>query len=56
MASHRSEFGFPEVDPGILSAGGDTRRLLQLVGPVRTKQLCMTGERIDGETALLEGP
>ncbi|NHN49337.1 enoyl-CoA hydratase/isomerase family protein [Halostella sp. JP-L12] len=55
IASERSELGFPEVDIGLFPSGGGTQRLQPLVGPARTKELCMTGERLDAETALEDG-
>jgi enoyl-CoA hydratase/carnithine racemase len=55
IASLQSEFGFPEVDIGLFPSGGGTQRLQPLVGPARTKELCMTGQRFDGSTALKDG-
>jgi enoyl-CoA hydratase len=55
FASLRSEFGFPEVDIGLFPSGGGTQRLQPLVGPARTKELCMTGQRFDATTALEDG-
>ncbi|MFB6155288.1 MAG: enoyl-CoA hydratase/isomerase family protein [Haloferacaceae archaeon] len=55
FASERSEIGHPEVDLGLIPGGGGTQRLARLVGPSRAKELCMTGERIDAETAATEG-
>jgi enoyl-CoA hydratase/carnithine racemase len=55
IASDRSVLGFPEVDIGIFPSGGGTQRLQPLVGPARAKELCMTGEQIDAETAREDG-
>lgn len=55
FASERSELGFPEIDIGLFPSGGGTQRLQPLVGPARTKELCMTGERLDAGTALADG-
>ncbi len=55
LASADSEFAFPEVDLGTMPACGGTQRAPRLIGPSRTKELCMTGERIDGETASSDG-
>lgn len=55
IASERSTFGFPEIDLGIIPGDGGTQRLPPLVGPSRTKELCMTGERLDGLQAEAEG-
>lgn len=55
VASHRSTFGFPEIDIGIVPNGGGTQRLAALVGPARTKELCMTGAFVDAATAVDDG-
>jgi len=55
LASDRSEFGFPEIELGIIPGDGGTQRLPELVGPSRTKELCMTGERVGAERAAEEG-
>jgi enoyl-CoA hydratase len=43
--------GLPEIDHGILPDTGGTHLLLSLLGPSRTKELVMTGKRIDARTA-----
>ena len=55
IASDRSEFGFPEIDLGLVPNGGGTARLATLVGPSRTKELCMTGEFVDASRAVEDG-
>ena len=55
IASERSEFGFPEIDLGLVPNGGGTARLATLVGPSRTKELCMTGEFVDAARAATDG-
>lgn len=55
IASERSSFGFPEIDLGIIPGDGGTQRLPPLVGPSRTKELCMTAERVDAADAEAEG-
>lgn len=55
IASSRSEFGFPEINLGIIPGDGGTQRLPELVGPSRTKELCMTGEHVEAENAATEG-
>ena len=55
LASKRSELGQPEIDVGLCPAAGATQRLPALVGPDRTKELCMTGERLSGVQADAEG-
>jgi enoyl-CoA hydratase/carnithine racemase len=55
IASERSTLGQPEVDLGIIPGGGGTQRLVELVGPARTKELCMTGQKIDANQAAADG-
>jgi enoyl-CoA hydratase/carnithine racemase len=55
IASEESEFGFPEIELGIIPGDGGTQRLPELVGPSRTKELCMTGEHIEAAQASEEG-
>jgi enoyl-CoA hydratase/carnithine racemase len=55
IASERSEFGFPEVNIGLIPGGGGTQRLSSLVGPNRAKEICMLGDHLSAETALEEG-
>jgi enoyl-CoA hydratase len=55
LASHRSQFGQPEVNLGLIPGWGGTQRLTRLVGPGWAAQLILTGERIDAETALRIG-
>lgn len=54
-ASEDSELGQTEVNIGLIPGGGGTQRLVPLVGPSRTKQLCMTGEQLSGVQAAEEG-
>ncbi|MHB9288875.1 enoyl-CoA hydratase/isomerase family protein [Halobacteriales archaeon Cl-PHB] len=55
LASERSTFGFPEIDIGLFPSGGGTQRLVPLVGPDRTLELCMTGEHVGAEEAAADG-
>jgi enoyl-CoA hydratase len=52
VASDRSRFGLPEVTLGVLPGGGGTARLARLIGAAAAKRLALTGEMIDGPTAL----
>jgi enoyl-CoA hydratase len=54
-ASSRARFGQPEVNLGIIPGFGGTSRLLRRVGVAWAKELVLTGEPIDAETALRIG-
>jgi enoyl-CoA hydratase len=55
IASERASFGEPPTGLGITTPFGGTQRLPRLVGPRRAKQLFLTGESVDAETALRWG-
>lgn len=50
-ASARAKFGQPEINLGIIPGFGGTQRLARLVGRAKAKELCMTGEMLDAQTA-----
>ncbi len=50
-ASDKAKFGQPEINLGIIPGFGGTQRLSRLIGRARAKELCMTGEQIDAQTA-----
>ena len=50
-ASDKARFGQPEINLGIIPGFGGTQRLARLIGRARTKELCMTGEQIEAQTA-----
>ncbi len=54
-ASHGARFGQPEVKLGLVPGFGGTSRLPRRVGLAWAKQLVLTGEPIDAETALRIG-
>jgi enoyl-CoA hydratase len=54
-ASSKARFGQPEVNLGIIPGFGGTSRLLRRVGVAWAKELVLTGETIDAETALRIG-
>jgi enoyl-CoA hydratase len=54
-ASTRARFGQPEVGLGLLPGFGGTSRLLRRVGVGWAKELVLSGEPIDAETALRIG-
>jgi enoyl-CoA hydratase/carnithine racemase len=51
LAAAGIELAAPEVKIGTLPGWGGTKRLTQLIGVARTKQLVFTGARIDAATA-----
>jgi enoyl-CoA hydratase len=54
-ASTRARFGQPEVQLGLLPGFGGTSRLLRRVGAGWAKELVLSGEPIDADTALRIG-
>jgi len=54
-ASSQARFGQPEVNLGLLPGFGGTSRLVRRVGPAWAKELILTGEPIDADTALRIG-
>lgn len=55
IASSTAVLGQPEVLLGIMPGSGGTQRLRRLVGPSRTKELLMTGRRLDVQESLALG-
>ena len=51
VATESAEFGFPEINLGLLPGGGGTQRTIRMVGEARAKELVFRGERIDAERA-----
>lgn len=47
--------GQPEILLGIIPGAGGTQRLARLVGPQKTKELCMTGRHVKADEALALG-
>jgi enoyl-CoA hydratase len=54
-ASSKARFGQPEVKLGLIPGFGGTSRLVRRVGVAWAKELVLTGEPIDAETALRIG-
>jgi enoyl-CoA hydratase len=54
-ASTRARFGQPEVKLGLIPGFGGTSRLVRRVGAAWARELVLTGEPIDAETALRIG-
>jgi enoyl-CoA hydratase/3-hydroxyacyl-CoA dehydrogenase len=51
VATTDSEFGFPEIDLGLLPGGGGTQRATRLMGEARAKEMVFRGNRISAERA-----
>jgi enoyl-CoA hydratase len=54
-ASKRARLGQPEVNLGLIPGFGGTSRLVRRVGPAWAKELILTGEPVDADTALRIG-
>jgi enoyl-CoA hydratase len=50
-ASEKARFGQPEVNLGLVPGFGGTQRLTRRVGPMRAKELVLTGDMVDAATA-----
>ncbi len=55
IASANARFGQPEIDLGIMPGWGGTQRLLRLIGPARTLEICLSGAQIPAQEALRMG-
>ncbi|MDP6856911.1 MAG: enoyl-CoA hydratase/isomerase family protein [Candidatus Thalassarchaeaceae archaeon] len=51
IATHRSMFGTPEINLGLIPGGGGTQRLTWLVGYGKAMEMVMGGEMVDAEEA-----
>ncbi len=51
VATTGSEFGFPEIDLGLIPGGGGTQRAVRMLGDARAKELIFRGNRISAERA-----
>ncbi len=55
IASDKAQLGQPEITLGIITGGGGSFRLPELVGSAKAKELLFTGEMIGAEEALRIG-
>ncbi|ABM57568.1 enoyl-CoA hydratase/isomerase family protein [Verminephrobacter eiseniae] len=55
LACDSARFGLPEVKLGVIPAAGGTQRLPRLIGQARAKELILTADLIDADTALRYG-
>jgi enoyl-CoA hydratase len=55
LAAENASFGLPEVNLALLPGGGGTQRLTRTVGIGWARQMIMTGEPVDANTALKIG-
>ncbi len=55
FASEDAEFGFPEVNLGVMPGAGGTQRLTKLVGRTRALRWLLSGERFSAREALHYG-
>ncbi|MGG3924288.1 enoyl-CoA hydratase-related protein, partial [Geobacillus thermodenitrificans] len=51
IASAAAEFGFPEVNLGVMPGAGGTQRLTKLIGPKQALAWLWTGERLSAKEA-----
>jgi len=51
FASETAEFGFPEVNIGVMPGAGGTQRLTKLIGKTKALEWLWTGERMSAKTA-----
>lgn len=51
IVGEKAMFGLPEVGLGVIPGAGGTQRLTKLVGPVKAKDIVMTGSVVRGKEA-----
>lgn len=52
LVNEKTKLGLPEIKLGLLPGGGGTQRLPRLVGPMRAKEILMTGRMIPAVEAV----
>ena len=55
IAADHARFGLPEIKLGVIPAAGGTQRLPRVIGEARAKELILTADLVDAETALRYG-
>lgn len=55
LASEKAEFGFPEVNLGLIASAGGTYRLTRRIGKHRAMEMLLTSNRYNAEEALAIG-
>lgn len=55
LVDEKAKLGLPEIKLGLLPGGGGTQRLPRLVGPMRAKEMLMTGRMITAAEAVQYG-
>ena len=55
LVNEKTKLGLPEIRLGLLPGGGGTQRLPRLVGPMRAKEMLMTGRMISAAEAVEYG-
>lgn len=55
FVNEKTKLGLPEIKLGLLPGGGGTQRLPRLVGPMRAKELLMSGRMITAGEAVAYG-
>lgn len=55
IASDNTQFGFPEINMGVMPGAGGTLRLPRLVGESKAKEMMFTGARFSADDALKMG-